>query len=133
MEEESKTNILQRKKPHAFTLYCLECSQKLANKAYESTLAVYINILTFSTKEICNNIAHVNIQEKSIFCLCLIVNNACKNCGLVVGFSVLQPCRSCLSKETNCHFTVFYDIAVKIGPYKSNFSENDDKKYVPDR
>ncbi|RVD93008.1 FAM72 domain-containing protein [Tubulinosema ratisbonensis] len=118
-----------------FTLYCFECSNILAYKAYEAYLVLNPHVLSFVSNEDCKNLTKINEVYRSKYCLCDIKDNACLRCGTIVGYSVIQPCDICYRNDINRNTTVFYDMSVRIGLFDLNSYNNDyDKEeYILDR
>lgn len=101
-------------KKRVVELTCRFCGNVVCDRGMKAILLADTAVELFSTDmPPPNSVDLVNANYQTEKCKCKIKDVACLGCGMVVGYTVVQPCRLCLDSCNNGHFWMFHSQGVE--------------------
>ncbi|CAO3634922.1 unnamed protein product [Cunninghamella blakesleeana] len=91
-----------------YDLFCRHCNSNVCTRGMKSILLADTHIELYSTD---TPTSKTHLMEKDYLthtCPCRIRDVACLDCGNIIGYHVVSPCKPCLSSCNNGHFWMFH-------------------------
>ncbi|KAI9301458.1 FAM72 protein-domain-containing protein [Cunninghamella echinulata] len=91
-----------------YNLFCRHCNNNVCTRGMKAILLADTQIELYST-DIPTPSTHLMDKDYLTHtCSCRIRDVACLDCGNIIGYHVVSPCKQCLSACNNGHFWMFH-------------------------
>ncbi|CAO3639973.1 unnamed protein product [Cunninghamella echinulata] len=96
-----------------YNLFCRHCNNNVCTRGMKAILLADTQIELYST-DIPTPSTHLMDKDYLTHtCSCRIRDVACLDCGNIIGYHVVSPCKQCLSACNNGHFWMFHSDACR--------------------
>ncbi|KAI8072390.1 FAM72 protein-domain-containing protein [Gongronella butleri] len=91
-----------------YRLSCRHCEKNVCTRGMKAILLADMKVELYSTDTPSSTIHLMDKDYLTRTCHCRIRDVACLECGNIIGYHVVSPCRQCLSACNNGHFWMFH-------------------------